>query len=69
MAIGLLGGSFNPAHEGHRHISLELMRRLELDRVWWLLTPGNPLKSHHDLGSMGIRIAHARSSPITPTST
>ena len=42
--IGLLGGSFNPAHDGHRHISLAALRRLALDEVWWLVTPGNPLK-------------------------
>ena len=43
--IGLLGGSFNPAHEGHRHISLEALKRLGLDEVWWLVSPQNPLKS------------------------
>ncbi len=42
--IGLLGGSFDPAHAGHLHISRIALRRLRLDRVWWLLTPGNPLK-------------------------
>ncbi|MFZ5619074.1 MAG: nicotinate-nucleotide adenylyltransferase [Pseudomonadota bacterium] len=42
--IGLLGGSFNPAHEGHREISLEALKVLGLDAVWWLATPGNPLK-------------------------
>jgi nicotinate-nucleotide adenylyltransferase len=42
--IGLLGGSFNPAHAGHRRISLEAMRVLGLDEVWWLVSPGNPLK-------------------------
>jgi nicotinate-nucleotide adenylyltransferase len=43
--IGLLGGSFNPAHGGHRHISLAAMRALDLDEVWWLVSPGNPLKA------------------------
>ena len=43
-AVGLLGGSFNPAHEGHREISLKALERLGLDAVWWLATPGNPLK-------------------------
>lgn len=43
--IGLLGGSFNPAHEGHLHLSLEAIKRLKLDQVWWLVSPGNPLKS------------------------
>ena len=42
--IGLLGGSFNPAHGGHRHISLEAIRALGFDEVWWLVSPGNPLK-------------------------
>lgn len=44
MVIGLLGGSFDPAHEGHVHISREALKRMGLDRVWWLVTPGNPLK-------------------------
>lgn len=45
--IGLLGGSFNPAHEGHREISLAAMSHLGLDAVWWLVTPGNPLKAEN----------------------
>lgn len=44
MVIGLLGGSFDPAHDGHVHITREALRRLGLDRVWWLVSPGNPLK-------------------------
>ena len=47
--IGLLGGSFNPAHEGHRHISLIALRRLGLDEIWWLVSPQNPLKSAADM--------------------
>jgi nicotinate-nucleotide adenylyltransferase len=43
--IGLLGGSFDPAHEGHVHITREALKRFGLDRVWWLVTPGNPLKA------------------------
>lgn len=46
LRIGLLGGSFNPAHEGHLHISRIALARLRLDRVWWLLSPGNPLKAN-----------------------
>jgi nicotinate-nucleotide adenylyltransferase len=45
MRIGLLGGSFNPAHAAHRHISLAALKRLGLDQVWWLVSPGNPLKT------------------------
>lgn len=44
MTIGLLGGSFDPAHQGHVHITREALKRFGLDRVWWLVTPGNPLK-------------------------
>lgn len=56
LRIGLLGGSFNPAHDGHRHISLEAIARLDLDRVWWLVSPGNPLKSHADLATLDARL-------------
>lgn len=45
QVIGLLGGSFDPAHEGHVHITREAMKRFGLTRVWWLVSPGNPLKS------------------------
>lgn len=45
MCIGLLGGSFDPPHEGHAHITREALKRLGLDRVWWLVSPGNPLKA------------------------
>lgn len=45
MRIGLLGGSFDPPHEGHVHITEEALRRFGLDRIWWLVSPGNPLKS------------------------
>lgn len=45
MRVGLLGGSFNPPHEGHVHISVEALKALELDAVWWLVTPQNPIKS------------------------
>jgi nicotinate-nucleotide adenylyltransferase len=58
--IGLLGGSFNPAHEGHIHISREAMRRLKLGAVWWLVTPRNPLKRAGDLGDYADRLATAR---------
>jgi nicotinate-nucleotide adenylyltransferase len=58
--IGLLGGSFNPAHEGHRHISLEAMKRLDLDEVWWLVSPQNPLKSDDGMEPLATRVARAR---------
>ena len=59
--IGLLGGSFNPAHRGHRRISLEAMRVLGLDEVWWLVSPGNPLKEGAtDMAPFEARLASAR---------
>ena len=57
--IGLLGGSFDPAHEGHVHISLEALKRFRLDEVWWLVSPGNPLKTRGP-APLEDRIAHAR---------
>jgi nicotinate-nucleotide adenylyltransferase len=60
MTIGLFGGSFNPAHEGHRLASLTVLRRLGLDRIWWLVTPGNPLKDNSTLPSQAARMAQAR---------
>lgn len=64
--IGLLGGSFNPAHEGHRHISLEALKRLDLDEVWWLVSPQNPLKSSDDMGALADRVASARTVAAHP---
>jgi len=58
--IGLLGGSFNPAHEGHREISREALTRLGLDRVWWLVSPQNPLKPSAGMAPLDARIAGAR---------
>ena len=60
MRIGLLGGSFNPPHTAHRDISLFALKRLNLDRVWWLVTPGNPLKDHGALHELNERAAAAR---------
>lgn len=59
MRIGLLGGSFDPAHAGHVNISEAALRRFRLDRVWWLVSPGNPLKTHAP-APMACRIAAAR---------
>jgi len=59
--IGLLGGSFNPAHAGHRHISLEALRALDLDELWWLVSPGNPLKEGaKDMAPFAARLASAQ---------
>jgi ribosome silencing factor RsfS/YbeB/iojap/nicotinate (nicotinamide) nucleotide adenylyltransferase len=58
--IGLLGGSFNPAHQGHRHVSLEALRRLGLDEVWWLVSPQNPLKSDDGMEPLATRLARAK---------
>lgn len=57
--IGLLGGSFNPAHAGHRHISVEALKRLGLDEVWWLVSPQNPLKQASELEAYATRYAFA----------
>ncbi len=59
MRIGLLGGSFDPAHEGHALITREALKRFGLDEVWWLVTPGNPLKARGP-APLEERIAHAR---------
>jgi len=58
--IGLLGGSFNPPHAGHRAISLHALKRLELERVWWLVAPQNPLKSSAETAPYDERMAAAR---------
>ena len=58
--VGLLGGSFNPAHRGHRRISLAAIRALELDEVWWLVSPGNPLKPRAGMAPLAARLASAR---------
>ncbi len=60
LRIGLFGGTFNPAHDGHRMASLTALRRLQLDRVWWLVTPGNPLKDNARLPPIEKRIAFSR---------
>ena len=58
--IGLLGGSFNPAHGGHRAISLFARDALDLDEIWWLVSPGNPLKPTKGMAPLPARLAHAR---------
>ena len=58
--IGILGGSFNPAHKGHRSISMAAFVALDLDEVWWLVSPGNPLKDQaSDMAPFAIRYASA----------
>ncbi len=58
--VGLLGGSFNPAHAGHRQISLDALRCLALDAVWWLVSPQNPLKSTNETAPLGQRMVDAQ---------
>ncbi len=60
MKVGLLGGSFNPAHEGHAHVAETAMARLGLDRVIWLVSPQNPLKSPRETAPLSERMASAR---------
>jgi nicotinate-nucleotide adenylyltransferase len=64
--IGLLGGSFNPAHTAHLHISLIALRRLRLDAVWWLVSPQNPLKPVLGMASLERRLARAREVALHP---
>ena len=59
LRIGLLGGSFNPAHEGHLHVSLEALKRLRLDCVWWLVSPQNPLKPKEGMADYEARMESA----------
>ncbi len=58
--IGLFGGSFNPAHEGHLHISLEALKKLNVDEIWWLITPQNPLKPIEGMAPFDKRVEIAR---------
>lgn len=57
MTVGLFGGSFNPPHEGHVLVAETALRRLRLDALWWIVTPGNPLKAGREQPSLGQRIA------------
>ncbi len=71
IRTGLLGGSFNPAHGGHRRITQFAMAALALDEVWWLVSPGNPLKSAEGMAPLSARLAsaqrQARRAPIRAT--
>ena len=66
LKVGLLGGSFNPAHDGHRHISLLGLRRLKLDQVWWLVSPQNPLNPTGGMANLADRLASARQAARHP---
>lgn len=59
LKIGLMGGSFNPAHDGHLHVAKLALSHLDLDEVWWLVSPQNPLKSRDDMAPFGERFASA----------
>jgi len=58
--IGIMGGSFNPPHDGHLIVARTALRRLRLDQLWWVVTPGNPLKSHDRLAPLPQRLAGCR---------
>jgi len=60
MTVGLLGGSFNPAHSGHVYISEQALRKLRLDQVWWLVSPQNPLKPTKGMAPIAERVASAQ---------
>jgi nicotinate-nucleotide adenylyltransferase len=66
MRIGLFGGSFNPIHDGHVLVMEETLRRLGLDALWVLVTPGNPLKSHNELRPLAERVRAARDKIANP---
>lgn len=59
LRVGLLGGSFNPAHDGHLYLSVQALRRLELDQVWWLVSPQNPLKPRAGMAPFAERLRRA----------
>jgi nicotinate-nucleotide adenylyltransferase len=67
MRVGLFGGSFNPAHEGHRHVAETAVRRLDLDRVVWLVSPQNPLKAADETAPLAARMASARALATGPS--
>ncbi len=66
MRIGLFGGSFNPPHDGHVHVAEQALRRLRLHQIWWLVTPGNPLKDHDGLAPLSERLSTCESISLDP---
>jgi len=60
MAVGLFGGSFNPPHDGHVLVAETALRKLQLDQLWWMITPGNPLKENGNLADLSKRLAWSR---------
>ena len=66
MRVGLYGGSFNPAHEGHAHVADEARKALGLDMVIWLVSPQNPLKDSRDTATLSQRLARARKIAASP---
>ena len=66
FSVGLLGGSFNPAHRGHRRMSVAALDRLGLDEVWWLVSPQNPLKPKAGMAPLEARLASARAAARHP---
>jgi nicotinate-nucleotide adenylyltransferase len=66
MVIGLFGGSFNPPHQGHLLVAEIALRRLGLDQLWWLVTPGNPLKSQKELAPLAERLAACETLAVDP---
>ncbi len=65
MCIGLLGGSFDPPHAGHAHITREALKRFGLDEIWWMVSPGNPLKAHGP-APLKRRLAASRTVMVHP---
>lgn len=66
MVVGLFGGSFNPPHDGHLLVAEIALRRLNLDQLWWMVTPGNPLKSRAELATLKSRIAMCEKLALDP---
>lgn len=60
QTVGLMGGTFNPPHAGHASVAATALRKLALDQLWWIVTPGNPLKSRQDLAPQATRLALSR---------